>query len=134
MIQKFLASDPTTSTMSYEIYRNKTSSAEDFKLISESYARVMSEDKILIAGQQKNLNAGVFEAGEMHPRWEKGPLYFQTQVRAAVMEHIESERQEGEEIWPARHQPSIPDEVSQADIDLCKVLDVNCGKGKEFDW
>lgn len=134
MVQKFLPSSPTTSAMSYEVYRNKNSSDEDFKLISESYARVMSEDKVLIAGQQKNLNAGVFEAGEMHPRWEKGPLYFQTQVRSAVLDHVDLERREGEEIWPARHQPSKPDEISQADLDLCKTLDANCGKGKELEW
>lgn len=120
--------------MSYEIFRNKTSSDEDFRLISESYARVMSEDKVLITGQQKNLNMGVFEAGEMHPRWEKGPLYFQTQVRTAVMEHAELEKHEGGEIWPARHKPSKPDEVGQADIDLCKALDADCGKGKGFEW
>lgn len=134
MVQKFLPSGPTTSAMNYEVYRNKNSSEEDFKLISESYARVMSEDKVLIAGQQKNLNAGVFDAGEMHPRWEKGPLYFQTQVRTAVLEHAELERREGEEIWPARHRSSNADELSQADMDLCKTLDANCGKGKEFDW
>lgn len=134
MLQKFLPSGPTTSTMSYEIYRNKTSSQEDFKLISESYARVMSEDKVLIAGQQKNLNAGVFEAGEMHPRWEKGPLYFQTQVRAAVLEHAELEKREGEEIWPARHRMEGGDEVSVGDIELCKALDAECGKGKALEW
>lgn len=134
MIQKFLPSGPTTSTMAYEIFRNKNSSDEDFKLISESYARVMSEDKALIAGQQKNLNAGVYEAGEMHPRWEKGPLYFQTQARSAVLDHVALEKREGKEVWPARHQPTNLGQESQADIDLCKTLDANCGKGKELDW
>ena len=58
MIQKFLPDTATKSTLHYEVYRNKTSSDADFKLISEMYARVMAEDKVLCERAQKNLNAG----------------------------------------------------------------------------
>ncbi len=60
MIQKFLPEAPTKSTLHYEVYRNKNSSDEDFKLISEMYARVMAEDKVLCDRAQKNLNAGMW--------------------------------------------------------------------------
>nr|OQO23825.1 hypothetical protein B0A51_08147 [Rachicladosporium sp. CCFEE 5018] len=131
MLQKFLPSSATESRMSYEIYRNKKSSEHDFKLISEMYARVMAEDKDLCAGQQKNLDAGVYEAGELHPRWEKGPLYVQSQVREAVTEHFELERKAGKQIWPAKH-------TSVAEIggeeDICAALE-NCAEDrKELVW
>ena len=54
--------------MNYEIYPNKNSSEADFKLISSTYGKVISEDKVFCAGQQKNLNASVFTAGELHTR------------------------------------------------------------------
>jgi hypothetical protein len=47
MVQKFLPSSANSSKMAYEVYRNRNSSDADFKLISEMYARVMGEDKVL---------------------------------------------------------------------------------------
>nr|OQO29667.1 hypothetical protein B0A51_02572 [Rachicladosporium sp. CCFEE 5018] len=131
MLQKFLPSSATESAMSYEIYRNKNSSEAYFKLISEAYARVMVEDKELCAGQQRNLDAGVYEAGELHPRWEKGPLYVQSQVREAVTEHFELERKAGKQIWPAKH-------MSVADIggeeDICAALEKCAEDRRELVW
>ena len=72
MIQKFLPSSATKTKVHYEVYRNKTSSEEDFRTIADTYARVMKEDKALCDRAQANLNAGVFVNGELHPRWEKG--------------------------------------------------------------
>ena len=134
MLQKFIPSGPTTSSMNYEVYRNKNSSEADFKLISSTYAKVMSEDKVLCAGQQKNLNAGVFTAGELHPRWEKGPLYFQSNVRDAVMQHFELEKREGKEVWPARQQLPEGAVVSQSDIDVCKALEACGAERKDLAW
>ena len=72
MIQKFMPSSATHTTVHYEVYRNKDSSEEDFRTIADTYARVMKEDKALCDRAQANLNAGVFINGELHPRWEKG--------------------------------------------------------------
>ena len=128
MIQKFLPNSPSNSTMHYEIYRNKNSSDENFKLISEMYARVMGEDKVLCERSQKNINAGVFVGGEMHPRCEKGPLYIQHGVREAIYEHFNKEKAAGHEIWPARQR--LPDDsVAQTDLDLCNSL--TCSTQKE---
>ena len=122
MIQKFLPDGPSKSSMHYEIFRNKNSSDEDFHLIADMYARVMSEDKELCRRQQKNLNAGVIVNGELHPRWEKGPLFFQQTCREVVTEHYRREKAAGHEIWPARQQ--LPDTayVSQEDLEICNGL------------
>jgi phenylpropionate dioxygenase-like ring-hydroxylating dioxygenase large terminal subunit len=129
MIQKFLPDGPKHSTMHYEVFRNKNSSEEDFKLIADMYARVMSQDKVLCDRAQKNLNAGVFINGEMHPRCEKGPLYFQSSIRDTITEHYRREKAAGKEIWPARQK--LPDSaiISKEDLEMCGSLD--CGTQRE---
>ncbi|RYO75802.1 hypothetical protein DL766_000187 [Monosporascus sp. MC13-8B] len=118
-IQRFVPSGPTKSVMRYEVYRNKNSSDEDFETISNMYKRIMSEDKYLCANAQKNLNAGVFVNGEMHPTMEKGPLFFQKGVRDIVQAHYKREREAGHEIWPARQSLPKSGTVSEHDIAFC---------------
>ncbi|RFN53490.1 cytochrome p450 oxidoreductase [Fusarium flagelliforme] len=75
---------PTSAShcsMEYEVYRHKDASDEDFKTIDEMFKRILAEDKWLCNNAQKNLNAGVFVNGEMHPKLEQGPLYFQHRIR-----------------------------------------------------
>lgn len=64
----------------------------------------MSEDKVLCQAAQRNINAGVFVNGEMHPRLEKGPLYFQKLCRDTVVDHFEREKAARKQIWPAEPQ------------------------------
>lgn len=122
MIQKFMPSGPGQSTMHYEVFRNRNSSEEDFQAINQMYKRVMAEDKALCDRAQKNLRAGVFINGELHPKLEKGPLYIQTVVRETVVAHHRRETQAGHEIWPARQ--TLPTEagISKEDIDFCAGL------------
>lgn len=87
--------------MRYEVYRHKDATDEAFNLISDMYKRIMSEDKYLCINSQKNLNAGVFVNGLLHPEMEMGPLHFQKTVRDVVREHREKEEMAGHEIWPA---------------------------------
>ena len=108
--------------MRYEVFRNKTSSEEDFQLINQMYKRIMSEDKVLCDLTQKNLNAGVFINGEMHPRMEKGPLYFQKFVRDTVTTHYKREQAAKQEIWPARQMLPSTAMVSMKDVELCSGL------------
>lgn len=133
MIQKFMPSGPSKSKMHYEVYRNKYSAEEDFKLISEIYARVMGEDKVLCERAQENLNNGVYVSGELHPRWEKAPLFFQNTVRDVVTKHYKREKAAGQEIWPARQK--LPDSASvcQDDIDLCNDI-CSMAVKSELDW
>lgn len=129
MVQKFLPKSPNKSTMAYEIYRNRNSSDADFKRISEMYARVMGEDKVLCDNAQKNLDRGVFVNGQLHPKFEKAPLFFQNTVREVITEHFNREKAEGRQIWPARQKLPGEAKVSERDENLCASL--GCGAQKE---
>ncbi|EME79409.1 uncharacterized protein MYCFIDRAFT_34621 [Pseudocercospora fijiensis CIRAD86] len=126
MIQKFLPGGPSKSVMHYEIYRNKSSSDEDFHAIADTYSRVMGEDKVLCERAQSNLNAGVFVNGELHHRWEKGPLYFQQQCREAITEHFNKEKAAGRELNPAMQK--LKEGESNSDLEICASLACNARK------
>lgn len=110
--------------MKYEVYRNKNSSEEDFETISSMYKRIMSEDKYLCANAQRNINAGVFVNGELHPKMEKGPLFFQKSVRDLVTAHHKREQEAGDEIWPSRQ--TLPKTAAAAEKDVGFCSAVNC--------
>lgn len=115
-----MPNSPTTTTVYYEVYRNKHSSEEDFQNINQIYKRIMTEDKVLCNLAQKNLNAGVFVNGELHPHLEKGPLYFQKMCRDVVTEWHKKEQLAKQELWPARQETKSG--VSQKDVDFCNGL------------
>jgi phenylpropionate dioxygenase-like ring-hydroxylating dioxygenase large terminal subunit len=129
-IQRFVPSGPTKSTMRYEVFRNKNSSDKDFKVIDDMYKRIMSEDKVLCANAQQNLNAGVFINGEMHPELEQGPLFFQQKVREVVTEHYQKEQRTNQEIWPAQQVVPKSATASQADASFCSAVDCCRNKNK----
>lgn len=122
-MQRFVPTSPTTCSMRYEVYRHKNASDEDFKLIDEMFKRIMSEDKYLCTETQKNLNTGVFVNGELHPKMEKGPLYFQTVVRDLVTNYHKREEEVGHVIWPSRQPVPEGARTTQEDIDFCSKLD-----------
>ncbi|KAJ4128109.1 hypothetical protein NW768_008393 [Fusarium equiseti] len=91
---------PTSAShcsMEYEVYRHKDASDEDFKTIDEMFKRILAEDKWLCNNAQKNLNAGVFVNGEMHPKLEQGPLYFQHRIRGILFDQHLREKKTGKE-------------------------------------
>lgn len=108
--------------MRYEVYRHKDSTEENFDKINQMYKRIMTEDKYLCEQAQKNINAGIFVNGEMHPRMEKGPLFFQKNIRDAVTSHYAREQKAKQEIWPARQALPVSAGVSKKDIDFCAGL------------
>lgn len=57
--------------MEYEVYRHNDAPDDKFNFINDLYKQVLKEDKDLCNGAQKNLNAGVFTNGELHPHAEK---------------------------------------------------------------
>lgn len=115
-MQRFTPVSPTKSVMRYEVYRHKDATDEAFKVISDMYKRIMSEDKYLCIHTQKNLNAGIFVNGQLHPEMEMGPLHFQKTVREVVTEHRKKEEAIGHEIWPARERVSGSETLGQEDI------------------
>ncbi|KAI1264093.1 ISP domain-containing protein [Xylariaceae sp. FL1019] len=132
--QRFVPKGPNTSVMAYEVYRNKDSSDEDFQVINDIYKRIMSEDKYLCLNAHANIKAGVFVNGEMHPRLEQGPLFFQNLVRELVTEHREQEEKASREIWPARQ--VLPEDAKETESDnaLCSSIDCSALKKEGLAW
>jgi phenylpropionate dioxygenase-like ring-hydroxylating dioxygenase large terminal subunit len=97
-IQKFMPKSPGESIMYYEVWKNRKSAEEDFLLISDTYKRVMGEDKVLCERAQKNIEAGTFVAGELHPQKEKGPIFFQKRDKEIVLEYAARERKLGRKL------------------------------------
>lgn len=122
MLQRFLPTGPNRSSMHYQIFRNKNSTEADFQLIAQMYNRIVSEDKELCELAQRNLNAGIFVNGELHPRLEKGPLYFQKVDRDVIRAHWKLEQAAKKEIWPAKQNLPSSALISQEDEDLCSGL------------
>lgn len=57
--------------MEYEVYRHNAATDAEFVEISDFFKNIMREDKELCNGAQRNLSAGIFLNGELHPRVEK---------------------------------------------------------------
>jgi hypothetical protein len=60
----------TKSRIENEVYRHKDSTDKEFDDINAFYRQVLDEDKELCEGAQRNLGAGVFVNGELHPNKE----------------------------------------------------------------
>lgn len=108
--------------MEYEVYRHKDASDEDFKSICDTFRQILQEDKDLCNAAQENLNRGIFRSGELHPRVEKGPLFFQQRTRKLVMDHRAEEEKLGKQIWPATPHHKATDQARE-DVDFCNSLD-----------
>ena len=61
----------TQTLMEYEIYRHNNATDEEFKYMDDFFKQVVSEDKGLCNAAQKNLNAGLYTNGQLHPELEK---------------------------------------------------------------
>lgn len=118
--------------MEYEVYRHKDATDPGFEKIDSMFKRILGEDKVLCNNAQRNLEAGVYVNGELHPRKEKGPLYFQSKVREFLQSHRKREEALKKEIWPATQ--VVPDGAnagsSAEDIAFCNKLDCE----KEVAW
>lgn len=118
--------------MEYEVYRHKESSDEDFEYIDSFFKRVLHEDKHLCNAAQKNLNAGVFVNGQLHPSLESAPLFFQNTVRTVLTRHRDDERREKREIWPARQRSA--DQSTIEDILFCSGLACSAEGTSDLEW
>lgn len=70
-IMRCIPISASQTKMEYEVYRHNDASDEKFTYIDEMFKQVLKEDKDLCNAAQKNLNAGIFNNGELHPRVEK---------------------------------------------------------------
>lgn len=121
--------------MEYEVYRHKNASDTDFKDICDSFQQILKEDKDLCNAAQANLNSGIFQSGELHPRVERGPLYFQSLTRKLVMDHRKEEETLGREICPVTPKHKTTDQTRK-EVDFCNSLeDGTCGaENTTLEW
>jgi len=133
-MQRFVPNGPTSTLIRYEVYRSRKASDEDFNLVDGMYKRVMTEDKALCSLAQKNLERGVFINGEMHPRMEKGPLYFQKLVREAVTQFHSREQAIDKQIWPAQQQLPNGAGASNEDVEFCSGLACSPETSDKLAW
>lgn len=119
-------------SLEYEVYRHKAASDEEFNYIDSFFKRVLDEDKHLCNGAQKNLNAGVFVNGQLHPRLESAPLFFQNTVRTLLTTHRDEERYLKREIWPARQQSA--DQYTAEDLAFCSGLSCSADGSSNLEW
>ncbi|KPM36567.1 hypothetical protein AK830_g9985 [Neonectria ditissima] len=132
-IMRCIPISASQTKMEYEVYRHNDTTDKQFTHIDEMFKQILLEDKDLCNAAQKNLNAGIFTNGELHPRVEKGPLFFQGLTRKVVMEHRQQEEAVGKEIWPATPK-HVVSEKNQEDIDFCKGLDCSGKEPTELAW
>ncbi|KAF5646493.1 cytochrome P450 monooxygenase oxidoreductase [Fusarium tjaetaba] len=128
-MMRCVPNSPGHCSMEYEVYRHKNATDEGFQTIDAMFKRILAEDKWLCKNAQKNLNAGVFVNGEMHPKMEQGPLYFQHRVRGILNGHYQLEKAAGKEINPAQHVPSDTSRGTESDMGFCSGL--ACGRDAE---
>ncbi|KPM41055.1 hypothetical protein AK830_g5506 [Neonectria ditissima] len=133
-IQRMIPMSAQKTKIENEIYRHNIATDEEFAAINAFYKQVLEEDKHLCNEAQKNLNAGVFVNGELHPEKEKGPVHFQNAVREEVMNHRKMEMQQGgQEIWPAT--PKIVGEMKTGKLSeeemFCSELEASSCRAKE---
>ncbi|KAK6384109.1 hypothetical protein LTR65_009868 [Meristemomyces frigidus] len=137
-IQRMFPVTATTSRIEYEVFRHKNATDESFTEINAFYRQVLEEDKQLCEAAQKNLSAGIYINGELHPEREKGPIYFQNAVREQVMQHRkEEEQQGGRQIWPASPKPTEGTKTKKMDEEesFCSKLDMaGCMAQPGLDW
>ncbi|CEJ93543.1 hypothetical protein VHEMI09125 [[Torrubiella] hemipterigena] len=126
-IQRVIPISATQTSMEYEVYRHNDSTDEEFTHVSDFFKQVMKEDKDLCNATQHNLESGIFLSGELHPRVEKGPLFFQQMTHDLITSHHREEQDAGRQIWPAVPKHKIPDRM-QADINLCASLDCTASR------
>lgn len=119
-----------TVSLEYEVYRHKDASTEDFEYIDGFFKRVTTEDKELCDGTQRNLNAGIFVNGRLHPHLEKGPAFFQNLVRSLLTAHKAEEDKARREIWPGRQ---VVDQHALTEEDTLFCTGMSC-QSVDHEW
>ncbi|KAI5361737.1 putative aromatic-ring-hydroxylating dioxygenase, alpha subunit, rieske [2Fe-2S] iron-sulfur [Septoria linicola] len=136
-IGRWILTSAGETRMEYEYYRRSDGKTDDkdFHFYVETFKQVLQEDKDPCTAAQKNLNAGIFQNGQLHLEAEKGPLYFQNLTKMLVMAHHEEEQQNGGlPIWPAVPKHSIT-AANETEIAFCANL--ACGElasQQELSW
>ncbi|EXJ63125.1 hypothetical protein A1O7_03570 [Cladophialophora yegresii CBS 114405] len=117
-------------SMQYEVYRHADCTDQDFEDLDKFFKQVEAEDKYLCTNAQKNLNAGGYVTGPLHPHREKGVLHFKSLIKRLLVEHGNQEKILGREITPVNRSPDNTDIVEEELF--CK--DVCSRAGEDYAW
>ncbi|KAJ5491392.1 hypothetical protein N7539_002959 [Penicillium diatomitis] len=131
-IMRCVPTSATTCSMEYEVYRYVDATDEAFEHIDAFFKRVLAEDKWLCNETQRNLSAGVYVNGQLHPELESAPLFFQKTVRSLLEDHHRKERDAQREIWPAR--PRVSGSTILEDMDICSQLACSARGSRKLEW
>lgn len=110
----------TTSLMRYEVYRAKDATDEQFKEKLDFFAQVEGEDKWLANGTQSNLNSDTYTTGPFHPEVEEGVTFVTELIKDILHQHIDEEKERGDEWWPARR--ALIKKTSEEDEVFCRSV------------
>jgi hypothetical protein len=121
----------TSISMQYEVYRHKECTDAEFEEMDGFMKQIENEDREICTRAQKNLNAGVYDAGPLHWKREKGVQYFKGLVKESILEHRRKEKQLGRELWPAQRLTSS--ENAEEERDFCRDL-CNDKRSSQLSW
>ncbi|KAF9030720.1 Rieske domain-containing protein [Hymenopellis radicata] len=122
--------DAHRTEMQYDVYRPTDATDEAFDETHKFFVQVEEEDKFLCTNAQKNMEAGTYRTGALHPKQEHGVLYFQSLVKNALMSHRKLEEEAGREIFPALQDGGA---MTKEEI-FCNKLESACGTPKHLEW
>ncbi|KIX01928.1 uncharacterized protein Z518_07867 [Rhinocladiella mackenziei CBS 650.93] len=127
-LTRFVPTSPTTLKMQYEVYRHKSISDEEFKVLDAFFKNIEREDKGLCDEVQRNLNVDGYVSGPLHPHNEKGVIYFKGLVKDAIEKHLVEEQKLGRKIIPSLRRPDSKE--TEAEEAFCGLV-CNGGGGPQ---
>ncbi|KAI3392053.1 hypothetical protein diail_6308 [Diaporthe ilicicola] len=129
-IMRCIPVSASQTQMEYEVYRHRDATDEEFTYISETFKRILKEDKDLCNAAQKNLNGSVFVNGELHPTAEKVSRWRMPATEDIFLQELTSYTTKGD-IWPATSQYKLA-EKTREDIEFCEQL--KCSASEDLAW
>lgn len=119
--------------LQYDIYTKKGLADAEKKEFVDFLQLVELEDFNLCQLTQKNLNQGIYNSGFLHPKKERGVLFYQGLVRDMVKEHLALEDAKGGPINPAFLGGSDNADVQELN-ELCSKLECSGPAAKATEW
>jgi choline monooxygenase len=83
-VERFLPAGPDGTIIVYDYFFADPDAAEANAAIEHMSVEVLDEDRAICEEVQRNLEAGVYEAGVLSPRHENGVAAFHEWLRASL--------------------------------------------------
>ncbi|EJU00742.1 ISP domain-containing protein [Dacryopinax primogenitus] len=115
--------DARTCRVSMEYWVDKSLSEQEKEDFVKSFYQVFKEDCDLCEKVQKNVDAGVYSKGVLHPTHESGVLAYQARTRELVLQHAALEESVGHEINPSNRVDQSTGVMDRPEDRLCARLE-----------